>query len=134
MYVLDTNMLIAIVKGNDNVLHKFNSFDRDIKFCTTIINIAELYYGAYHSEKQEANLKTVKRIQSAFRVLRLTNAAVIEYGIVKSALRKTGSLVADNDLFIASITKSYEGILVTDNTKHFERIPGLLVENWLRSD
>lgn len=54
------------------------------------------------------------------------------FGEVKARLATAGQPVADADLFIAAITLSRGATLVTGNRRHYERIPGLVVEDWLR--
>lgn len=131
MYVLDTDIIIAILKNNAKVLKNIKELTEDVKIYTTIINMAELYYGAYHSQQVENNLIKVKKVEERFKMLSLTKTAIIEYGKIKSRLNQEGIPLADNDLFIASITKCRNFILVTHNTRHFKRIPGLKIEDWL---
>jgi len=130
MYVLDTDILIEIIRNNTIVIEHLKKVPDSATICTTLINIAELYYGAFHSSQAEKNLSQVKKIESTFRVLCLTKLAIVEYGKIKSFLKKQGTLIADNDLFIASITKANGGTLVTHNTKHFEKVPDLELEDW----
>ena len=125
MYVLDTNVLIAVMKNEPKVVQRIKDLPEDAEIFTTIINVAELYYGAYKSERsqhayyphyQEVHLCSLKEIEI--------------YGKIKSELGKKGQIIADNDLFIASIAQGQNATLVTNNTKHFLRIKELTIEDW----
>ena len=62
--------------------------------------------------------------------MNLTLPAVQKFGELKATLRKAGTPIEDMDLFIASIALSENRILVTNNLRHYRRIPGLDIENW----
>jgi predicted nucleic acid-binding protein len=66
-------------------------------------------------------------------VLGLNLPASERFGQLKSELETTGRRIADADLFIASITLAYGATLVTGNSRHYARIPGLPLEDWIRS-
>lgn len=55
------------------------------------------------------------------------------FGEVKARLATAGQVVADADLFIAAVALSRGATLATGNRKHYERIPGLVLEDWLRA-
>ncbi len=54
------------------------------------------------------------------------------FGKIKAELRRSGQIIQDFDILIASITLNHTGVLVTNNVEHFKRIPGLNYENWLQ--
>lgn len=93
----------------------------------------ELYYGAYNSERVETNLE---RIRMFFQtpgpeVLPLDDAVMDCFGKFKAELRRKGLPIGDTDLLIAGAAVSRNLKLVTNNTKHFNRIPGISLEDWL---
>jgi len=96
-----------------------------------VITVAELYFGAYNSTRVEQNLTRAERFMASLVVLSLDVAALKTFGELKSHLRKTGQPVADFDLLIASIALANQRILVTNNTRHYERIPNLQIQNWV---
>jgi len=59
--------------------------------------------------------------------------AVQQFGRLKVVLERQGNRVADADLFIASIALAQRATLITGNLRHYERIPDLLIEDWIRS-
>lgn len=80
----------------------------------------------------EANSKTVDRIAATWvTAYELSAAELFERN--KSMLKQAGDMVADADLMISSITLTYGATLVTRNTRHYERIPHLLLEDWICS-
>jgi tRNA(fMet)-specific endonuclease VapC len=132
MYVLDTDHCIELLRGNPKVLSKFKSLHKDIALYTTIITIAELLYGAYRLPNPQERLKEVDAFQGDIEILELDLAAAKVYGRLKADLAQKGEILADNDLFIASITLSRDLVLVTHNSQHYERILGLGLEDWVQ--
>ena len=131
MYVLDTDHCIELLRGKDSVLSKLKSLDDDIEIYTTTITAAELFYGAYRMPNPEQRMQEVNAFLSDMEVLDLDLGAARIYGRLKAELTRRGELLADNDLFIASIALSRNLTLVTHNTHHYERIPNLCLEDWL---
>ena len=79
----------------------------------------------------EENLKNIDNFLRKLRVLPLDEEATHRFGKIKVGLRRSGQIIEDFDILIASITLSQGAILVTNNVEHFKRIPGLSYENWL---
>jgi tRNA(fMet)-specific endonuclease VapC len=130
MYLLDTNICIYIIKKKPpEVLNKFKKFKiGDLKISS--ITMAELYFGAHNSEYVEKNLKTVENFLLPFDIINFDDKASIKYGIIKSYLKKQGNIIGELDMQIASIALANDLILVTNNTKEFERVKSLKLENW----
>ena len=130
MKVLDTDTCIAILRGRMEVLVR-RARETD-EVVTTWVTASELFYGAAKSVHPEKNASLVVRFLDALPVLSpdLTSARL--FGEVKSRLAASGQVVADADLFIAAIAISHGATLVTGNRKHYARITGLVVEDWLR--
>ncbi len=129
-YVLDTDTCIYWLKGKEEILQKVKQIGTD-SLRMTIITLAELKYGAYNSKKVNENLENIIKFLRKVRVLPLDSDAAERFGEIKTNLRKSGKIIQDFDILIASITLSHEGTLVTNNVDHFKRIPGLSYENWL---
>jgi tRNA(fMet)-specific endonuclease VapC len=133
MYVLDTDHCIELLRGNDGILSKLESLSEDIEIevYTTTITAAELFYGAYRMPNPEQRMQEVNAFLSDIEVIELDLGAAQIYGQLKAELTRRGELLADNDLFIASIALSRNLTLVTHNTHHYERIPNLCLEDWM---
>ncbi len=92
---------------------------------------AELYYGAYKSSRREQNLALLHRFFAQFQSLPFNNVAVEMYGDIRNELAKCGTPIGPNDLIIAATALAHKVILGTHNTREFNRVPGLLIEDWM---
>ncbi|CAL7960308.1 tRNA(fMet)-specific endonuclease VapC [Alphaproteobacteria bacterium] len=128
-YVLDSDTIIYFLRGNERVVSKIRSIDVD-KLCTTVINQAELLYGAYNSNNPNENIKTITGFLSNIAILGFDSNAARVFGKFKSILRAEGQLITDMDLIIGSIVIDRGLTLVSNNTKHFERLKNLKLKNW----
>lgn len=131
IYILDTNTCIFWLKDAGNVRQQVNAHIDD-KITTNIISVAELYFGVENSAEahREHNRAKTSELISAIGYVGFSEVAAKYFGEHKARLRKLGQPIADLDLLIASIVLAEDAVLVTDNTKHFDRIPELQLENW----
>lgn len=130
MFLLDTDTIIYILKGNpvaEKNLRRY--YHEPIKLC--VITLMELYYGAYKSQKVTSNLAKIKTLENTLEVLPLGQEIVEIFGKQKSYLEKIGAPLDDFDLILGSCALSHNLILVTNNTKHFKKIEGLKISNWI---
>lgn len=129
-YLLDTNICIALLKGNNSLLtEKVKSLSPSEFFLCSIVK-AELVFGARHSQKIDENLVLLKAFFNQFDSLPFDDRAVDFYGIIRALLTKAGTPIGANDLFIASIAQAHEMTLLTRNHKEFSRVPNLRLEYW----
>lgn len=129
MYLLDTDTIIFSLKGHPEVEKNLRvHFYDPIK--TTVITLMELYYGAYKSEKVASNLAKIKTLEHSLEVVSPGIESAEIFGLLKAELQKEGSPLDDFDLIIASCALAYNLVLVTNNTKHFQRLQGLKLTNW----
>lgn len=91
--------------------------------------MAELIYGAENSADVDRHLKIIQEFQRRIQVIPIFNALSI-YGKEKARLRKAGQLIDDFDLLIGASALANDLVLVTNNTKHFNRLENLLLEDW----
>lgn len=129
-YLLDTDTIVSLLRGNRAIADKIASVGED-HIATTVINLAELYFGAFNSTRVDHNLRVVDEFRMATWVLGLDTGAAVLFGKIKAGLRREGNLVNDSDLMIASVALSTHSVLVTNNVRHFNRIQGLVLENWV---
>ncbi|MDB9536154.1 type II toxin-antitoxin system VapC family toxin [Dolichospermum planctonicum CS-1226] len=131
MYLLDTNICIAILKGNENVVSQFHEKHQSCYLSSLVL--AELYKGVYCSTKLERNLDNLKKFSNLLPMIDFDEKAAIEFGKIQNELRKIGKPTGQLDALIAAVAISQNYILVTDNTRDFENITNLILENWLKS-
>ncbi len=129
-YVLDSDTVIYLLKGNEAVIGHFLGVDPN-DLATTRINHAELLFGAYNSQRVEHNLARIRSFLAELPILEFDRRASELFARQKAHLKKRGLLIADMDLMIASICLTNGGTLVTNNTRHFTRIHGLQLANWI---
>lgn len=128
-YMLDTNTCIFIIKKDEKVLHHLKNIDFK-EICISSITLAELEYGVAKSDYIEKNKKALKDFISNFYVLPFDENAANKYGKIRAYLETNGNTIGAMDMLIAAHAKSENLILVTNNTKEFNRVQGLQIEDW----
>ena len=96
------------------------------------ITIAELEYGVSKSKQIEKNSQVLKDFLRNLIIISFDLKAAVEYGTIRTSLEKKGTPVGTHDMLIASIAKSLQFIVVTNNEKEFARIDDLKIENWIK--
>ena len=130
-YLLDTDTLIYWFKGNQNIEKAAVHIGlQDMGY--SIISHAELYFGAYNSQQKQKNLNAIQIIQQKLALVNFNAESAQLFGKIKTELKQQGNIILDADIMIASIAISHGLILVTNNEKHFQRIPDLSIENWAK--
>jgi tRNA(fMet)-specific endonuclease VapC len=131
-YLLDTNIVIYVIKRRPvEVMGVFN--ENAGRMAISAITLSELYHGAEKSAKVAQNLAVVEEFASLLEVLPYSAKASGHYGAIRAALENAGRPIGVNDLHIAAHARSEGLTLVTNNLGEFERVPGLLTENWVSS-
>ncbi|MFO1195223.1 MAG: type II toxin-antitoxin system VapC family toxin [Rhodoferax sp.] len=129
-YLLDTNIVIYVIKRRPvEVMGVFNQHAG--RMAISAITLSELYHGAEKSSRVDQNLAVVEEFASLVEVLPYAGKASAHYGSIRHALEKLGRPIGLNDMHIAAHARSEGLTLVTNNLAEFERVPGLLVENWV---
>lgn len=129
-YMLDTNICIYVMKNRpNNVIKKFLSHDPE-ELCISAITYAELMHGVEKSMAVERNRIALSLFLSPITIIDFDMRAAEEYGKIRSDLEKRGTPIGPMDTLIAGHAKSRDLILVTNNTKEFDRVVGLSVEDW----
>ena len=130
-YLLDTDIVIYWLTDRfPQIQERIDRLDRsDIFF--SAIGVAELYFGARNSNHPQDNQELIDELVSWVTVLDFDHAAGALFGRIKAELKQSGRPINDSDLFIAATAISHDLGLVTNNLRHFERIPFLRIENWV---
>ena len=133
MKMLDTNICIYTIKHKpESVLRKFKQeiLSGD-GLCISTITLAELQHGVSKSTNEEKNQLALTQFLTALTILSFDDYAAVEYGKICAYLQKRGIPIGTMDMLIAAHAKAQDVILVTNNTREFERVPELRLENWV---
>ena len=130
MKILDSDVCIEILRGNERVIEKRRTVDDDV--ATTWITASELAFGAAKSRDPERNTTLVTEFLATLDILGLDLPSSLEFGRWKAKLERTGLRVADADLLIAAIALAHGASVVTGNRRHYECVEHLRTEDWIR--
>lgn len=133
MFLFDTDSITNILKPSPSIrlLDKLNSVPQREQFISTI-TLSEIVYGAYRSNKKDFHLKKLQQVLlPAVQMISFDSKAAFVCGALKAELESKGKPLSLADLQIASIAVANDLVLISGNIKHFTRVPGLTVENWI---
>jgi len=129
-YMLDTNICIYVIKNRPAALRE--RFDQLAEaLCISVITLAELLYGVEKSARRTPNLQAVEQFTARLEVVPFSPRAAAHFGQIRAELAKLGTLCGAYDMLIGAHARSEGLMLVTNNVREFQRIPGLLVVNWV---
>ena len=128
-YLIDTNTIIYSIKNNIKVNERFKEY-LHVRKALSMITYAELYYGAKKSAFPEKNMAIVRKTAELFPVIEITRPVIETFADIKVYLSKKGLVITDFDIIIGATALTMNYTLVTNDLNHFQRIPGLKVENW----
>lgn len=130
-FMLDTDIASYIIKKRDPAIQA-----RLVKVpvndvCISVITKAELLYGVARSSSRRVNRLAVDEFLAFVRVLSWDDEAAEHYAEIRAALDDAGTPIGNLDMMIAAHARSCRVAMVTNNERHFRRVPGLRVDNWL---
>jgi len=129
-YMLDTDTCSYIMKrSSDAVLKRLQNVPvNDV--CISVITKSELLFGVEMSPRREQDEAALSAFLRYVEVLDFRDEASADYARIRADLKKTGTMIGANDLFIAAHARCLGLTLVTNNTREFERVNDLSMENW----
>ena len=131
MYMLDTNIIIYAVRHPDSgiraVLRKHLGKD----LCISAITFAELEYGIRKSNQPRKNRISIENFLSGIPILDFDLEAARHFGDIYACLEQEKRRIGDRDTLIAAHARSLGYTIVTHNTREFQRVENLVVEDWL---
>ena len=130
MYLLDTNVCIRLLnhKHEGLIQHFRRLHPREIALCSIVKS--ELYYGARHSRRVEANLQLLVQFFLPLLSLPFDDRCAEEAGLIRADLEEQGMSIGPNDVLIAATARANDAVLVTHNTHEFARVTGLRLVDW----
>lgn len=128
-YLLDTNICIYIINEQPaQVLQRLIQAGRESLAISTV-TVAELAFGVAKSTRPESRAK-LENFLSKFPILDWDQDAAWTYGNVRKTLEAKGQRIGERDLLLACQALALDATMVTNNTREFERIDSLKLENW----
>jgi len=131
LYMLDTNAASEAIRGNPLFDARLQALAPG-QWCVGAVTCSELRYGIARRPEAVRLARLVEAFLHITAILPWDARAANQHGQLRAYLRAQGSPIGDFDEMIAAHALALDAILVTDNVRHFERIPGLRIENWLR--
>src|SRR3989339_1034362 len=129
-YMLDTDICIHLIRKKSlAVLRKIEAHRPENLFLSSI-TLGELEYGVHKSSRPDQNSLALIQFVSPFNILPFDQTAAARYGILRADLENSGKPIGSMDMLIAAHALSSGLILVTGNTREFERVRGLKTVNW----
>ena len=128
-FLIDTNIIIYRLKNMGNVNENFLKHQNE-QMSVSVVSYGEMVFGAKKSKAAEKNLQTVNEIKNLFPLIDITPDVMDVFGEIKAQMQKIGRPTDDMDLLIAATAISNNMTLVTHNTKHFEHIPNIKLQDW----
>lgn len=129
-YMLDTDTASYVMKGTVPAVLKRLQRVLVGDVCISAISHSELAYGTEISPSQQRDQARLVLLLRHFAVLDYPTDAAAHYAEIRAVLKKRGTIIGANDLFIAAHARCEGLVLVTNNTREFGRVPGLRTENW----
>ena len=128
-YLLDTNICIFTMKNNTDVIASMKrNFHKGL--FVSVITLGELEFGIYNSSNIIKKRLAVSDFLSNFDIIPFDRKAASEYGLIRADLKRRGCIIGNMDMLIAAHAKSLNMTLVTNNTRDFSRVEGLIIEDW----
>lgn len=129
-YMLDTDICSYIIR--ERPLQVFEHFKRVAmdQLHISTVTYAELLYGVEHSSSKKINRPIIDDFVHHLNIISWDEKAAEHYGNIRAILRAEGNVIGSMDMMIAAHARSLKMVLITNNEKHFKRVPKLKVENW----
>ena len=128
-YMMDTNTCIFLMKNFTNVVLQFKE-KRSKGISISSITASELYFGVHNSKTPQDLAVLLANFLIGVPILDYSATAGDSYGKIRAELKRKNQLIGELDMLIAAHAKSLSLILVTNNTREFERVSGLSIEDW----
>jgi tRNA(fMet)-specific endonuclease VapC len=130
MYLLDTDTCSELVMGNAEVFSRVDELDRDA-WCISSLVYTELQYGLERGKLLPRSRDSLQKFLRSAPCVSFGTQAAVEAAMVRAELERLGRPSGQMDYLIAGHARSLGLTLVTGNTRHFEPVGGIRVENWI---
>ena len=130
-YLVDTGVFSLMVKGQDASINTRLQTLAKGEAMLSVITAGEFYYGVARAPVSKLRDQRAQRLLDFFGLLPLDAEVAASYGTVRADLRRAGTPIGPNDLWLAAQALAHGLTMVTRNTREFQRVSGLKVEDWL---
>ena len=127
-FLLDTDSVSFALRGQGGVGDRIRAC-RPSELCISAITLAELRYGADRKGSRKLH-GLIDMFAASVVVAPFDEGAAAEFGRIGSLLANRGTPIGDFDVLIAAHAVALRCTLITNNVRHFSKVPGLSVENW----
>jgi len=130
LYMLDTNICSYIIRNKpQSIKAKLQEVEENHTVVLSSIVVSELLYGATKKDSPKL-MQIVSAFIDNFIIYDYSKVSAKSYANIRTSLEKKGKIIGANDLLIASHALSLGAVLVTNNTREFERVEKLILEDW----
>ena len=123
-YLLDTNIIIDLFRGDSKAIARVNQIE---VIYVPVIVIGELYFGANRSNQLQKRTSEIEQLEKMVTILEISRTTAQIYGRIKEQLLVKGKPIPENDIWIAAIAAENEMVLITRDG-HFEQVDGIMTE------
>lgn len=126
--LVDSDLIISGMRSSSLVLDFLDSFaQRGLSI--SVVTLAEVFEGAFHTDDPVQHLSAAREFLDHYIIVDVTDPVAETFARLRAALRHQGNSIADMDLLIAATAITYDLTLLTRNTRHFSRVPGLHLQH-----
>jgi tRNA(fMet)-specific endonuclease VapC len=129
--MLDTNICVYLIRKKSPKVFQNLARHSILEVSISAITVAELQFGAQKSSQADQNQQALNQFLLPFTILDFDYDAAMAYGHLRAYLEAEGTPIGSLDTLIAAHALSQNLSIVTNNTREFSRVPGLLVEDWV---
>jgi tRNA(fMet)-specific endonuclease VapC len=128
--MLDTNIISYLIRNRDfGLIDKFEQMEEDNIVGISSVTVAELFYGIKKRKSKKLEV-AVRELLYPLEKFSFDEDAALAYGEIRTQLEKKGEIIGSYDMLIAAHAQSINAILVTNNTREFQRVQNLKIEDW----
>lgn len=128
MILLDTNICVRILRGDQSVLAHYLQHAGNIAI--SFMTVGELYYGVEKSSRPGENRRLIEEFLSVVPIVHSSDGVMRRFGVLKAQVARKGRIVEDADVMIAATALEMNAPLATGNVKHMSRFDGLEIQSW----
>ncbi|MBR2236673.1 MAG: PIN domain-containing protein [Prevotella sp.] len=129
-YILDTDTWIEYFHHRSGIGAHIAKISPEYIYASEV-SIAELTYGALHSGNVEKHMREPQEIENSFKVLPIVKNWIADYAEIRHSLASQGLTVGNFDIIIGVTARRFGLTVVTHNTKHFSKMPGIQCVDWV---